>query len=188
MERVKGVTLSFTEYIAERYGKGELAAFASVLRPDAARVILEGPVKSTWYSRDLYFNILIEFARRYARGNPAHLMRDIAAFSAERDPNSIYRFFLKFGYPGYVLGKAAVLWQNYYDGGKMEIVLAVEVRRHPQQVALRQTRDQPPAGNASNPHQVGLQNRKGARVYDAPERLNAEFALSCGEGYLGGCR
>jgi hypothetical protein len=122
MERVKGTTLSFTDYITERYGKGELAAFASGLRPEAARVILEGPVKSTWYTRDLYFHILIEFARRYARGNPAHLMRDISSFSAERDLNSIYRFFLKFGYPGYVLGKAAVLWQNYYDGGKMEIV------------------------------------------------------------------
>ena len=123
MNRVKGITLfSFPDYIATRFGKGEAAAFASVLSPEAAQVIRQGPIKSAWYSRDIYFEILISFGKRYGGENPSKLMRDMSAHAAERDLNSIYRFFLKFGYPGYVIGQAAALWKNYFDGGVLDVV------------------------------------------------------------------
>lgn len=123
MNRIKGNTLdSFPDYIATRFGKGEVAAFASALSPEAGKVIREGPVKSTWYSRAIYFEILTSFAQRYGGDNPSKLVRDLSAFAAERDLNGIYRFFLKFGYPGFVLGQSAVLWKNYFEGGVLEVV------------------------------------------------------------------
>jgi len=123
MDRVKGITLdSFPDYIGKRFGKGEVAAFASTLTEEAGQVIRRGPVKSTWYSRAIYFEIITNFAKRYGGDNPSKLMRDLSAFTAERDLNGIYRFFLKFGYPGFVLGQSAILWKNYFDGGVMEVV------------------------------------------------------------------
>jgi len=124
MERVKGITLdSFPDYIGKRFGKGEVAAFASALSPEAGKVIRNGPVKSTWYSRAIYFEILASFAQRYGGDSPSRLIRDLSAFAAERDLKGIYRFFLKFGYPGFVLGQSAVLWKNYFEGGTLEVVV-----------------------------------------------------------------
>jgi 2-hydroxycyclohexanecarboxyl-CoA dehydrogenase len=116
MNRIKGITLdSFPDYIEKRFGKGEVAAFAAALSPEAGKVIREGPVKSTWYSRAVYFEILAGFAQRYGGDDPSKLVRDLSAFAAERDLKSIYRFFLKFGYPGFVLGQSAVLWKSYFE-------------------------------------------------------------------------
>jgi hypothetical protein len=129
MDRIKGITLdSFPDYIAKRFGKGEVAAFASALSPEAGKVTREGPVKSTWYSRAVYFEILAGFAQRYGGDDPSKLVRDLSAFAADRDLKSIYRFFLKFGYPGFVLGQSAVLWKNYFEGGALEVISREKTR------------------------------------------------------------
>jgi len=123
MNRVKGLAfIGFSDYIEKRLGKSEIIAFAKTLPPDLARIVLEGPVKSSWYPRELYFLLMDEFARRYGGDNPSQVFRESAACNAERDLNTVYQFLLKFGYPGFVVGRAAVIWQNYYEGGRMEVV------------------------------------------------------------------
>jgi hypothetical protein len=41
---------------------------------------------------------------------------------ADADFNGVYKFFLRFGSPGFILGRTAKVWSTYYDTGELKIV------------------------------------------------------------------
>lgn len=122
MDRVKGISLlRNTEYIALTYGPEALEELCETLRPDTAKVMREGALKSTWYDVEIYFDQLRGIAARFGGESPSEIMREMGANSAELDLGSVYRFFLRFGSPGFVISSSAIMWKNYYDGGRLDV-------------------------------------------------------------------
>ncbi len=123
MDRVKGISLlRNTEYIALTYGPEALEQLCATLRPDTAEIMRKGALKSTWVDVEIYFDQLRGIAARFGGNDPSEIMREMGANSAELDLGSVYRFFLRFGNPGFVISSGSVMWKNYYDGGRLEIV------------------------------------------------------------------
>ncbi|MFQ5458729.1 MAG: hypothetical protein ACE5FC_09825, partial [Myxococcota bacterium] len=71
-------------------------------------------------------------AAMFGGDDPAAIMQAMGANSAEADLGSVYRFFLRFGNPGFVISQGSIMWKNYYDGGRLQVVA-----RAPEHVVAR---------------------------------------------------
>ena len=122
MDRVKGISLlRNTEYIALAYGPEALEGLCKTLARGTAKIMREGALKSSWVDVEIYFDQLRGIADRFGGDDPSEIMREMGANSAELDLGSVYRFFLRFGNPGFVMSSSAIMWKNYYDGGRLEV-------------------------------------------------------------------
>jgi hypothetical protein len=55
-------------------------------------------------------------------GRDEHRTHELARDWAERDFNGVYKFFIRFGAPEFILDRTAKVWSTYFSIGRLELV------------------------------------------------------------------
>jgi hypothetical protein len=123
MTHVKGsALLSTVRFIQERFGPEGLRAVLADLEPDDRAAVEGGLLASSWYPFSLMLR-LMQAAGRFDAGRTLHLYRQMGRASADYSLTTIYRIFFKIGSPQFTLARAARVFGNYYDTGRMEAIV-----------------------------------------------------------------
>ena len=128
MVQIKGSAIKETiEQIKSRAGE---AAFQQVLGllDDETRKVCGGEIfSSSWYSLDLFTRFLEIEIRVLADGNEEMVTRGSEAV-IERQLRGIYKAFVKFGSPEFVIKRIAAVHATYFQGVPIEVQMQEDKR------------------------------------------------------------
>jgi hypothetical protein len=122
MPRVRGrIITPGRAYVKEKFGENGWQRVLDRMAP-ADRQIVDGLIPSeSWYEVDLYNRffdaILAEFA-----GEQDNLAFHIGRCAAEMNVPLFHRMLMRFGSPNGMFHRAAALWKEYFDDGRMEVI------------------------------------------------------------------
>ena len=123
MVQIKGSAIKETiEQIKLRAGE---AAFQTILGllDDETRKICEGDIfSSTWYPLDLFTRFLEIEIKVLANGNEEMVTKGSEAV-IERQLRGIYKAFVKFGSPEFVIKRIAAVHATYFQGVPIDVQL-----------------------------------------------------------------
>ncbi|MDP3938746.1 MAG: hypothetical protein Q8R92_11520, partial [Deltaproteobacteria bacterium] len=119
---IKGLVLkSRLDYVKQFYGEKGLQLLIESLPPEGQDAIRDGVLVSTWYPLDKAIEILVAIDEIFGKGD-FELMRKIGGFTARVAlAGGVQQSFGKQNDPGFVLKMAPILFQQYYDSGRIEI-------------------------------------------------------------------
>jgi hypothetical protein len=143
MSNTKAIHLkNLKKFLLERGGEPLWEKVLAVLTPADRDVAAKPAIASEWLDYHLWWRLLQAAERVLGNGDGA-VIRTIGAYDARETLNGIYRVFISFLVPGFVISRCWMLWQRYYDTGKM-----VAVKSEPKHGEL-ELRDFPdlPAGH-----------------------------------------
>jgi hypothetical protein len=121
---VKGTAISGRLNYARRRGGDEaVQTIVNGLSDPAARELLADgkPLKSNWYPFSALVDITVGIDRLFGKGDLS-IVQEVGGDVAEADLNGVYKLFMQFASPQYLVDKAASLWRNYYDSGELLVV------------------------------------------------------------------
>jgi len=123
MTQVKGSALTSTlRFARERFGENGLREVLARLDPEDRARVEAGVLVSSWYPFRLMLSVMRETHAVYGASLP-HLYREMGRASADYSLTTIYKIFVRIGSPQFTLGKAARVFQSYYDTGTMEAIV-----------------------------------------------------------------
>ncbi|MGB7282093.1 MAG: hypothetical protein WBE13_07525 [Candidatus Acidiferrum sp.] len=123
MVQIKGSAIK--ETIGQIKSRAGEAAFQNILSllDDETRKVFEGEIfSSSWYSLDLFTRFLEIEIRVLAGGNEEMVTRGSEAV-IERQLRGIYKAFVKFGSPEFVIKRIAAVHATYFQGTLIEVQL-----------------------------------------------------------------
>ncbi len=115
---------------------------------EAAALLKRGPMRSSWYPFELFVDLIACIDRVCGKGDGG-LYRQLAGQVAEDDLKSIYKAFFRVASTGFIIGKAAQVWSQYYDSGKLNVLV-----REKNNVKLE-------ISNFETPHQIHCESVAG---------------------------
>jgi hypothetical protein len=122
MSRNKGVHLkSFHKFILARGGE---AAWQRVLNElaEADRALAAEPAQPTeWLDYHVWWRMLLAADKVLGTGDYS-LVREIGAFDARENLSGVYRIFLTFIKPEFIVARSDLIWRQYYDTGRMKMI------------------------------------------------------------------
>jgi hypothetical protein len=123
MVQIKGSAIKETiNQIKSRAGEEALKKIFGLL-DDETRKVCEGEVfSSTWYPLDLFARFLEVEIRVLANGNEEMVTRGSEAV-IERQLRGIYKAFVKFGSPEFVIKRIAAVHATYFQGIPIDVQL-----------------------------------------------------------------
>lgn len=122
MPNTKAVHLkSYLEFLHERVGENGAERVLAALTPEDREVLARPSLSNEWLDCDLWWRLLTTADRVLGRGD-LQLVREIGAFDAKRNLNGVYRVFLSFLRPEFIMSRASLIWKQYYDTGRIEVV------------------------------------------------------------------
>jgi hypothetical protein len=119
MPRVRGsALLTRVSFVKERYGEEGWKRLHARLAPETQKV-LAGRVESrSWHSFDAFVDLNVRADVLFGKGDN-RLCYEMGAYGADRNMNTIYKVFFQRGTVSFMMGKAAALWSEHYDSGKL---------------------------------------------------------------------
>lgn len=141
---IKGTALKSTVlFIQQRMGAKGMEELLAALSPEVRETVSRGILAGTYYPIPWLIEIQ-QAAAGLLGGEPRQRFRDFGRFSAEKSLGGAYRLFMKVGFPEYVLGKAAKLFENSFQGVDCNVVRVLHVEKG----AGRMQIDRFPGGHA----------------------------------------
>jgi len=118
---IKGQSYNLLKkYIIEKLGADAwqkiLQEINSRDREIASKVILD----VSWQPEKPFLNLLNASEKKFGRDD-YKLCRSIGNYSAKEGVSRFYKIFIRFGDPGYVIGRAANFWNQIHNHGRLEI-------------------------------------------------------------------
>jgi len=133
MSHTKAVHLkSLKKFVSDRGGEEAWGRLLADLDPKDRAQASKPLLSHEWLEYSLWWRLLLSADRVLGKGDRA-IIREIGAFDAIENLNSIYRVFLTFLSPEFIISRTQVIWRQYYDIGRME---AVRVERKRAEVHL----------------------------------------------------
>ena len=126
--RCKGsVLIHLREFVEQKHG-GRVWEEVMAAIPEDDRAVFDGIIiVGGWYPVRTWNRALGEFLPdRYADTDLG--MRELAAFIADRDLNTLYKMILRMGTPEFLLRRTESLWGRYFDMGSF-VAKEVEPKR-----------------------------------------------------------
>ena len=120
------IFLNARAFVTRRFGAEAWSALVSSL-PSHAREALAEIVAMGWYDAGLQPAVYSAMQARLGRGEPT-VLRELARFAADEDLHGIYRMFLRFASPGYVLEKGMAYWSRFQSTGEWSVDRASSTR------------------------------------------------------------
>lgn len=119
---VKGLLLkSRFEYVKQFFGEKGEAALLEAISPEARAMVADGILVSTWYPIDPVIEILVKMDEVFGKGD-FELARKMGAHTARMAlAGGVQQSFAKENDPAFVLRMGPLLWQQYYDTGRVEV-------------------------------------------------------------------
>lgn len=119
---VKGLLLkSRFEYVRQFFGEKGEAALLSAISSEARAMVVDGILVSTWYPIEHVIEILVKMDEVLGKGD-FELARKMGAYTARMAlAGGVQQSFAKENDPAFVLKMGPLLWQQYYDTGRIEV-------------------------------------------------------------------
>ena len=120
--RVKGAALrSSITYLREHFPAEIQQKVMESLQEDQ-RTILSRPILvSDWYDAELLYSFMHAVAEVSVQDERV-IFHAMGRQSCDDGLNTVYKLFFKIGSPAFIIKRAAQVWGNYYDEGKMEVL------------------------------------------------------------------
>jgi hypothetical protein len=122
--KVKGTAISGRLGYARRRGGEEAvqAIVAGITDRETRELLADGKaLKSVWYPFSALVDITVGIDRRFGKGDLG-IVQEVGGDVAEADLNGVYKLFMSFASPHYLVDKAASIWRNYYDSGELVVI------------------------------------------------------------------
>ena len=113
------------KYIRNTYGEGGFQKILVSLDPQDRDVVMSKDETLPWYPAHSFINLIRTVDKVYGKGDYA-LCREIGRFSANDSFTGIYRVFVQFANPRFILNRAALVWRMVYDSGNAEVLYIEE--------------------------------------------------------------
>jgi hypothetical protein len=119
MPSVRGsALLTRVAFVKERYGDEGWKRLFALLKPET-RQVLSGRVESrSWHPFDAFVDLNVRADALFGKGD-SRLCYEMGVYGADRNMNTIYKVFLQLGSVSFIMGKAAALWSEHYDSGRL---------------------------------------------------------------------
>src|SRR4051812_24453617 len=126
--KVRGsAILTRVAFVKERYGDDGWKRLQPLLAAPT-RQTLAGTIENrSWHPFEAFVDLNVRIDGLFGRGD-YRLCYEIGAYGADRNMNTLYRVFFKLGSVTFIMGKAAALWSEHYDSGRL--ISGSEDRRH----------------------------------------------------------
>ncbi len=108
------------KYLRNTYGEKGFQRIVDSLEPQDREVVMTKDQTLPWYPARAFMNLITAADKIFGTGDRS-MCRLIGAFSANESFNGIYRVFIQFTNPRFVINRAALLWRMVYDSGNAEI-------------------------------------------------------------------
>ena len=118
---VKGSAITArVRWLRELYGEDGVRALKAALDPPY-RQALEGRIlPHEWVPFELYVAVSTEIDRLYGKGD-LELCRELGRYSAKVNLPTLYRIFYSLGSPGFIVRRAAKVWDVHYTSGRLDV-------------------------------------------------------------------
>ncbi|MGO8991709.1 MAG: hypothetical protein ACLQVI_00165 [Polyangiaceae bacterium] len=119
MPKVRGsAILTRVRYVKEKFGDEGWKRLEPTLSA-LSKQVLSGPVENrTWHPFETFIDLNVRIDALFGRGDN-RLCYDIGAYGADKNLTTLYRVFFRLGSVSFIMGKAAALWSEHYDSGKL---------------------------------------------------------------------
>ncbi|HJZ85994.1 MAG TPA: hypothetical protein VKN99_12530 [Polyangia bacterium] len=122
MPRVRGrVFVPVRAFIKERFGEAGWERVLARLAPQDRQIVDGFVLSEGWYDLPLYQRMFDAIRAEFAAEMP-NLGYHIGQKSAEMNVPLFHRMLMRFGSPAGVFVRAAALWKEYFDQGRMEVI------------------------------------------------------------------
>jgi hypothetical protein len=120
MGNIRGSSLAGRlRYVKKYHSQAALDQVLAVLKNrDLASKLQVGAVESAWYPLADFVDLVESIDRVLGKGDLA-MVKPMAAQTAQDDFSGAYRIFFRLTSPSFVFGKAATIWSQKYDSGKL---------------------------------------------------------------------
>lgn len=121
---VKGNSLkTLVEFIGSKFGPDGLERWTSSLHPEAEEAVRGTVLASTWYEGEHFVIGTRMKVCELFYGGDINGARDIGRFSAERSLKGIYKVFIRFGSPNWIVTRTSLIFSSYFRPGTVEMVV-----------------------------------------------------------------
>ncbi len=122
--KVKGIVIeSSIDYIKEKFGDDGIQKIISQLTPEEKTLFQFGICKAMWYEVDFHIHITDLILKTfYPDQEPVKILREIGAFTAEHDQNSIKKIVYRLGTPVFMAHFGSWNFNRFYDVGKIKVL------------------------------------------------------------------
>ena len=118
--RVKGrAVLDAIAVLREKHGPAAVDALVTTLPPEAQEVLRGTILANEWYPLDAMTSFMTAGNRVYHGGDEGEII-DRSERVIEAQLGGIYRIFVRFGSPEFIVKRLAALAQTYFDGVRVE--------------------------------------------------------------------
>jgi uncharacterized protein (TIGR02265 family) len=108
------------KYIRDTYGEEGFQKVLAALEAQDRDVVMSKDQTLPWYPARAFINLIRAVDKIYGKGDYA-LCREIGEFSANDSFTGIYRVFIQFANPRFIINRAALVWRMVYDTGNAEV-------------------------------------------------------------------
>ena len=121
MANLKGTAwVAVREYLTNQYGDDAIARVRERLEPED-RILFSKPILPvTWFDYSAYMRFMIAADRLFGAGD-LQIVREASIYNARRDLRGIYKMFISFTNPHFIIKNAGRVWRQYYDTGEIEV-------------------------------------------------------------------
>jgi hypothetical protein len=117
---VKGsIVIAHREYIRKEHGDAALTAIETAMTPQDREATGEHVLTSSLVRTAAAVSFIETAERLYGDGSYA-LSRQMGIFSAHRNVSTVYKIFIRFGNPAFVLARGASFWRQVHSHGRAE--------------------------------------------------------------------
>jgi len=121
--KIKGESLVvLPEYIKEKFGTSGLMEWRDSLSPEAREIFSSDVKPYEWYDlRSHYLEPVKKICDLFFEGG-FQGATEAGRADADRALSGVFRFFVRFGSPGFIVRRASVLFPSYYKESSMRVV------------------------------------------------------------------
>jgi hypothetical protein len=120
MNNTKAVHLkSFQKFVLGKSDPSTLQRIIGQLSPEDQGVLNKPVMPNAWLDYSLWWRLLLSADKILGKGD-LQLIREIGAFDAQENLNGIYKTFISFLRPDFIIGNASLIWKRYYDTGVLK--------------------------------------------------------------------
>ncbi|MEW6515546.1 MAG: hypothetical protein AB1439_01395 [candidate division FCPU426 bacterium] len=113
--------LDVQEFIAKTYGSDGVRSVLDSLAPEDQALWRQKIVPVMWLDYGAYLRYMFAADKVLGKGDYS-LIDASARYTARKHFSGIYKFFISLTSPHFVIKRAAQVWRQYFDVGKMEVI------------------------------------------------------------------
>lgn len=138
----KGVAWqNMTTYVRDFFPPGSLEKVRAAITPEDDQILFGKPIlQVSWVDFRAYMRFFFKLDQILGAGDKK-LVWDISIWAAQRNLHGVYKVFLSILSPDVVLKKAGMIWNQYYNRGRLE---SLWTRDHGTALKLTDFPDIPP--------------------------------------------